>query len=69
MVENNKETAIECGACKIIVGRDEKDRPTLTPYCPPDEKGNPKLSDEVKVLREVFQSDEVVLRPPKIKEE
>lgn len=69
MVENNKEASIRCGECEVIIGRDEKDRPILTPYCPPDEKGNPKLSDEVKALREVLQSDEIVLRPPKIKEE
>ena len=68
MVDNNNENTIECGECTVIIGRDEKDRPTLTPVCPADEKGNPKLSKELKALREAFQGDEVVLRPAKIKE-
>lgn len=67
MVEDKKEVSIQCGECELIVGRDEKERPTLTPFCPSDEKGNAKLSSEVKALWELLQSEEIVLKSPKIK--
>ena len=69
MVEDKKVASIQCGECELIVGRDEKDRPTLTPFCPSDEKGNAKLSSELKALWELLQSDEVVVKSPKIKQE
>ena len=67
MIEDKKEVSIQCGECELVVGKDKKDRPTLTPFCPSDEKGNPKLSREVKALWELLQSEEVVLKSPKIK--
>ena len=60
---------IKCGLCDVIVEKDEKGRPTFTPLCPPDENGQPVLSEEVKALNNAFHSEEVVLRPPKIKED
>ena len=67
MVEDKKEDSIQCGECELIIGRDEKDRPTLTPFCPLDEKGNHKLSSEIKAIWELLQSEEIVLKSPKIK--
>jgi len=68
-VVDKKPGPIKCGECDLIMDKDEKGRPTLTPYCPPDEEGQPVLSKELKELRDAFQSDEVVLKPPKVKEE
>jgi len=64
-----KKVTIQCGECNIIIDKDEKGRPSLTPECPPDEKGQPVLSEEAKALKDVMQSPEVVLNPAKIKQE
>ena len=66
-VVDEKPGPIKCGKCDLIMGKDEKGRPTLTPYCPPDKEGQPDLSEELKQLRDAFQSEEVVLKPPKVK--
>lgn len=62
----DEEASIQCGKCKVIVGKDEKNRPTLTPFCPPGENGEVKLSDELIALKDAFQSEEVVLKPAQI---
>ena len=67
MVEEKNQVSIKCGECDVIIGEDEQGRPTLTPFCSPGENRNPKLSDEAKALKEAFQSEEVVLKPVKIK--
>lgn len=66
MVEKNQ-ALIKCGQCDVIIGKDEKNRPTIATFCPSDENGNAKLSEEVKALRASFQSEEIVLKPAKIK--
>jgi len=62
-----EKSKIKCGPCDVVVEKDEKGRPTLTPYCPPDKNGQPIISKEVKALNNVLHSEEVVLRPPKLK--
>jgi len=64
-----EKSKIKCGPCDVVVEKDEKGRPTLTPYCPPDENGQPVVSEEVKALNNVLHSEEVVLRPPKVKKD
>ena len=60
---------IKCGLCDVIVEKDEKGRPTLTPFCSLGENGQPAISEEVIALNNAFHSEGVVLRPPKIKED
>lgn len=66
---NKKELTLEAGACKLVIGKDDMGRPTITPVCPKDDHGIPKVSDEVKALSDILHSPEVVLRPPKVLEE
>lgn len=68
-VEEVKEKVfkLQAGTCEIILTRDERGRPVLQPVCPRDEKtGDPVVSEEVKVLSEVFHAPEVILRTPKV---
>ena len=59
---------LKAGSCDIVVDTDEKGRPTLTPSCPADDKGTPKFSSELELLNEVLRSEEVVLKPAKVKQ-
>jgi len=62
------ELVLKAGHCDLAISHDEKGRPILEPHCPVDEHGIPELSDELKALNDALRSEEIVLRPAKVKE-
>ncbi len=63
-----EDVVLKAGTCDILIERDEKGRPTLTPICPVGEKGLAELSTELMALNDLLRSSEVVLKPAKAKE-
>ena len=69
MVEDKDEIFIQCGECDVKISKDEQNRTTFEPFCPPNKAGKPELSEEARALKEAFLDDEVVLKTPRVKDE
>lgn len=67
--DSEKSFAVNAGFCKIVFEKDEKGRVVVTPECPPDKNGKPKISKEAKAFSRMLQEMEIVLGPPKLKKD